>query len=157
MAGERCIDKAVVKLAAYLSANLPGKLRAVETEQSMTVNSLTDPVEVLDHRAPFDNRSPLVECFDESWDFVDQNNKLVSVDCTIALSYLGDANLANGERFMRRYSTALIDCLLDDPTLGGEVVGALLMDGSSAASRGDSSLTRFIYTQGVDIRLQGGG
>ena len=157
MAGERYIDKAVVKLAAYLSANLPAKLRAVETAQSMTANSLTDPVEVLDHRAPYDNRSPLVECFDESWDFVDLPNKMVSVDCTIALSYLGDANLANGEKFMRRYSTALIECLLADATLGGEVVAAIPTDGSSASARGDSSQTRFIYTQGVDVRLHEGG
>ena len=157
MAGERYIDKAVVKLAAYLSANLPAKLRAVETAQSMSVNSLTDPVDVLDHRAPFDNRSPLVECFDEAWNFVDLKNRMVSVDCTIALSYLGDANLANGERFMRRYATALIDCLLADTTLGGEVVAAIPTDGSSASARGDSSQTRFIYTQGVDVRLHHGG
>lgn len=157
MAGERYMDKAVVKLTAYLSANLPAKLRAVETAQSMATDSLTDPVEVLDHRAPFDNRSPLVEVFDESWEFVDLKNKVVSVDCTVALSYLGDANLSNGEQFMRRYSSALIDCLLDDTTLGGEVAAAIPTDGSSAAARGDSSQTRFIYTQGVDVRLHHGG
>ena len=88
---------------------------------------------------------------------MDLPNKMVSVDCTIALSYLGDANLANGERFMRRYSTALIECLLADATLGGEVVAAIPTDGSSASARGDSSQTRFIYTQGVDVRLHEGG
>ena len=155
MAGERYMDKAVVKLVAHLTANLPGSLRAVEVEQSMAVGSLTDPVDILPHRAPFDNRSPLIEVFDESWDFLDQNNKLASVDVTIALSYLGDANLAGGEQFMRRYSTALIDCLTDDPTLSGAVVAVRLVDGSSAAAHGDSSRTRFIYTQGVDVRLQG--
>ena len=66
MAGERFIQKAVLKLSAYINSNLPTQLRAVETAQSLTTDSLTDPIAVVQYRAPFDNRSPLVEVFDES-------------------------------------------------------------------------------------------
>lgn len=158
MAGERYVQKAVLKLSAYINSNLPAQLRAVETAQSLTTDSLTDPIAVVQYRAPFDNRSPLVEVFDESWEFIDHINKLVSVDCTIALSYVGDASIENGEIFMRRYITALLDTLMGDTTLGSTVVAAIPTDGSSAITRGDNATTRHVYTQGVDVHVfQGGG
>ena len=101
MANEKHIDQAVVKLAAYLDSNLPAKLRAVESAQSLSTNALTDPVDVLAHRAPFDNRSPLVEVFDEGWTFEQQRMNLLAVDCTVSISFVSDANLAGAEQFMR--------------------------------------------------------
>ena len=158
MAGEKYIDKAVLKLATFINTNLPAKLREVETAQSLTTDSLTDPVAVVQHRAPFDNRSPLIEVFDEGWDFIDHINKLISVDCTIALSYVGDASVQNGEIFMRRYMTAVLDTLMADTTLGSTVVAAIPTDGSSAVTRGDNATTRHVFTQGVDVHVfQGGG
>ena len=156
MAGEQYTDLAVLKLAEYVDANLPAKLRAVETAQGLTADSLTDPVEVIKHRVPFDNRSPLVEVYDDGWDFVDQNNRLLAVDCTVTVSFMGDADIGAGEAFMRRYMTALINTLTADPTLGGSVVSAILTDGSPAISRGDSAATRYVYAQGVEVHVYEG-
>tara|TARA_R100000655_G_scaffold90307_1_gene130845 strand:+ start:321 stop:794 length:474 start_codon:yes stop_codon:yes gene_type:complete len=156
MAGEKHIDLAVVKLQAFLNSNLPAKLRAVESAQSLSSNALTDPVEVIAYRAPFDNRSPLVEVFDQGWDFVHQRENLIAVDCTVALNFISDANLAGAEQFMRRYVTALIDTLQSDTTLGSSVVTTILRDGSSDVARGSDSTTRYVYTQGVEIHVHAG-
>jgi len=157
LANEQFIDRAITNLASYISSNLATKLRAVETAQSLTTNSLTDPVAVVKARIPFDNRSPLVEVFDQSWSMLDHINKLQAVNCTVAISHICDANLENGEIFMRRYMTALINVLQTDSTLGGTVTTAILTDGSSAVSRGDTSTTRMIYTQGVSVHVHEGG
>tara|TARA_R100001163_G_scaffold54569_1_gene41889 strand:- start:120 stop:593 length:474 start_codon:yes stop_codon:yes gene_type:complete len=156
MAGERHVDLAVVKLQAFLNSNLPAKLRAVESAQSLSTNALTDPVAVIAHRAPFDNRSPLVEVFDQSWDFVHQRENLIAVDCTVALNFISDANLAGAEQFMRRYVTALIDTIQSDTTLGSSVVTTILRDGSSDVGRGADSTTRYVYTQGVEVHVHAG-
>ena len=153
MSGEQHIDKAVTKLRSYINANIATKLRAVETAQSLTTNSLTDPVEVLDHRAPFDNRSPLIEVFEESWRFVDQRQGLGSVDATIAVKYITDADISAAENFMRRYMSAVIETIRADSTLGNTVVDCLLTDGSSAVGRGDTSTTLLVSTQGVDVHV----
>ena len=153
MAGEQHIDKAVTKLKSYLTSNIAAKLRAVESAQSLTTNSLTDPVAVLDHRAPFDNRSPLIEVFEESWRFVDQRQGLVSVDATIAVKYITDADISAAENFMRRYMSAVIEVIRGDSTLGNTVVDCLLTDGSSAVGRGDTSTTLLVSTQGVDVHV----
>ena len=153
MSGEQHIDKAVTKLRSYINANIATKLRAVETAQSLTTNSLTDPVAVLDHRAPFDNRSPLIEVFEESWRFVDQRQGLVSVDATIAVKYITDADISAAENFMRRYMSAVIETIRADSTLGNTVVDCLLTDGSSAVGRGDTSTTLLVSTQGVDVHV----
>lgn len=155
MPGERYVDKAVEKLAAFIAANLPTQLRAVETAQSLAASSLEDPVAVLNHRAPFDNRSPLVEVFEERWDFVDLNNKILAADLTVAFTFIGGPDLGEGEKTLRRYATALIDCITANPTLGGEVIVAMLTDGSSAVGRGDNSSTKFVFTQGVEVHVKG--
>ena len=153
MAGEQHIDKAVTKLKAHIASGIAAQLRAVESAQSLSTNSLTDPVAVLDHRAPFDNRSPLIEVFEESWRFIDQRQGLVSVDATIAVKYVTDADLSSAETFMRRYMSAVIETIRDDPTLGSTVVECLLTDGSSAVGRGDTSTTLLVSTQGVDVHV----
>ena len=150
---ERFIDKAVEQTATYLTDNLPAKLRAVETELGLTADSLTDPVAVVSHRVPFDNRSPLLEVFEEGWSWTAQANRMMAVDLTVAISDVSDADIGAGEVFMRRYITALIDTFHADQTLGGTVTAAILTDGSSAVARGDSSASRFVYTQGVEVRV----
>lgn len=156
MAGEKHIDLAVVSLRDFLNSNIATYLRAVETAQSMTTDDLTDPVGVISHRAPFDNRSPLVEVFDEGWSFVNARQRLIAVDCTIAVSYISDANLSGAEQFMRRYVTAVIDTIRSDSTLSSKVIAAIPTDGSSAMARGDTSTTRYIYTQGVEVHVYQG-
>ena len=156
MAGEKHIDLAVVSLRDFINTNIATYLRAVETAQSMTTDDLTDPVEVISHRAPFDNRSPLVEVFDEGWSFVNARQRLIAVDCTVAVSYISDANLSGAEQFMRRYVTAVIDTIRSDSTLSSKVIAAIPTDGSSAMARGDTSTTRYLYTQGVEVHVYQG-
>ena len=156
MANERYIDAAITHLRDFINTNLPAQLRAVETEQGLTASSLTDPEDVLKHRAPFDNRSPLVEIFEESWAFIDIRNKLISTDCTVALHHMGDADLEAGEIFGRRYMTAIIQCVLSDTTLGGKVVTIIPTDGASVVGRGDNATTRRVYTQGFDVHTYEG-
>ena len=157
MAGEKYVDKAVVKLASFIDTNLPAKLRTLESDQSLTADSVTDPVEVLTYRAPFDNRSPLIEVFDVGWRFLDYINRIVSVNCTVAITYFSDADLSAGEQRMRRYVTALLDCVLADTTLGATVIAAIPTDGSSAVAHGDNATTHHVYTHGFDIHVFQGG
>jgi len=156
VAGEKHIDLAVTSLRNYLNSNLATYLRAVESAQSLSTNALTDPVEVLSHRAPFDNRSPLVEVFDEGWSFINERQRLIVVDCTVSVCFISDANLSNAEQFMRRYITAVIDTIRVDSTLSSKVIAAIPTDGSSAMARGDTSTTRYIYTQGVEVHVYQG-
>ena len=157
MAGERFVELAVAKLTAWLNSNFSTHLGQLETDQGLGTESIPRPKAVTAFRAPFDNRSPLMEVFDEGWEFIDYPNKLLAVDCTVAMTFFGDANLANGELFMRRYVTALIDTILYDSTLNNTVVMAIPTDGSSAVSRGDNAQTRHVYTQGVTVHVFHGG
>lgn len=153
MAGEKYIDRAVTQLAARITAQLPTYLRNVETDQGLAVDSLTDPVGVGKARLPFDARSPFVEVFDERWDYESFSNRIMVVDCTVAIHYVGDADIEATEIFMRRYMTALLRMIEADATLGGTVEAAIPTDGQSAVARGPDSATHYVYAQGVEVRL----
>ena len=153
MAGEKYADRAIAELAAWLTAQLPAQLRQVETDQGLTPSSLTDPVAVVKARVPSDNRSPLIEVFEESWDYIDFRQRLLSVDCSIVCSFTHDADISAGELFVRRYLTALLRTLEQDATFGGKVEACIPRDGSSAMIQGAQSETREVFAQGVEIRL----
>jgi hypothetical protein len=146
MAGERFVDLAVVKLAAYVRANLPAKLRAVETAQGLTTNSLIDPVEYVEANVPTDTRNPLVEVFDTLAQVEDAHADKWMVACTVALSFTGDADLVANERTMRRYATALKDCIRASRTLGGTVKRCDIGDYSSEVVRGPNAAIRYVFT-----------
>lgn len=149
MAGEKYADKAVVALAAYVRANLPAQLRAVETAQSLTTNSLEDPVEVVERRAPADNRSVLVEVFDQGGEWADYRSRIWATDCTIAIGYTGDADAEAGDEYMRRYASAVISLLAGNETLGSTVIEAVLTDYGDASGHIDASAIRHTRTFGV--------
>lgn len=152
--GTKFADRAVEALGDYINSNIAAQLRIVETDQSMTASSLTDPVEVVKARLPFDNRSPLLQVYDEGWqELAAPRNHVMVVDCTIVLGYVGDANLYNAERFCRRYMTAVRQTIMADATLGGNVAAAVITGGDSAAAIGDDSTTRIIYTMSVDVHV----
>lgn len=154
MAGERYIDRAVSSLAAYLAATVPAALRAIETEQGLSANTLRNPVAYTTARVPNDLRTPLVKVYDEGGEFVSQRNRLLSVDCSIEVSLTGDANSETLEANMRRYATAIIDAVTASPTLAGRVEMALLQDYGAGVTRGDQSSTRIVFVQGVTIHVQ---
>ncbi len=149
MANEAYIDLAVEKLHAYFSNNINTALRAVELEQSLTPYSLPDP-HVIKHRAPFDNRSPLVQIYENTWRQKAASEKLWEVDCTILLSYASGPDLDAGEKLVRRYVTAMTRVLLNS-TLGDNVTMARIKDAEADASIGDKSQTRMLRAFGVDV------
>lgn len=154
MAGERWTQKAVKSLRDYLAANYATQLRAVETAQGLAANSIPDPVEYIAAKVPKDNRVPLVQCYETRWSWTraaGQRNLLLTVDCEIVLTYASDADLGAGELMLRRYQTALLDCLKADPKLANTVVQCAIADGDSEAIAGDASSTRMLFAQGVVI------
>ena len=117
------------------------------------LGSLADPVAVMPFRAPFDHRSPVIECYDEGWSFVDQRNGLVEIDCTISLVIATGADMAAGESSARRYMTAIIDVIRKNTKLDGVAVETILAEGSSAIAPGDRSNVRYVYSQGAEVRI----
>lgn len=155
MANEQRIDKAVANLVAWYQTYFAAQLRLVEVAQSLDAGSLPDPEEIIGANVPFDNRSPLVCIYEEHWQDVDVRNGVLAVECTIAVSYSSDADLAVGKTLMRRYMTAIANTIKTSGTLGGTVARAILTDGSSDAFRGgDTSQTRHVFGQGVNIHVQ---
>jgi hypothetical protein len=153
MAGEKYTQRAVAKLAGYIRSNLPTYLRAVETDQSLTASSITDPVEVLEADAPHDSRSPLIQVYADRWSYEDYQYKLVLVSCTVAVGITGDADTDTLTTFVDRYITALLDCLIASSTLGSTVLVATLGDSERATARGDESISRQVFVQDVEVLL----
>lgn len=154
MANERFTQKAVAALAAYFSANLAGRLRAIESEQSLANGAIPDPT-VVAARVPFDNRLPLLEIYETAWaPHGPPREKVWNVECELVLSYGSDADIEAGEQMLRRYETAILKTLEHgDWTLGGTVPTAYPTDGASGVVHGDQSTTRMIFTQGVIVRV----
>jgi hypothetical protein len=157
MAGERYTDKAVKSIAEYLAATIPAQLDTIETEQGLTAGSMEDPVAYVTARVPRDNRSPLVEVFEVAWDFVNQRERLMAVDCSIAFSFACDADLEAGYAKLRRYETAILKVLEASPSLSSRVVAALPTDGAAGTTRGDDSSTRLVFVQGVLVHVHDQG
>lgn len=153
MAGERYVERAVARLASYIESNLATELRAIETAQGLASGAIRDPVAYVPGRVPNDNR-PIVEVYETSWNHLDHAQQLMSVSCEVLVTHLGDADVLAGQLTLRRYATALADIIHDDPTLGGTVAVAILLDGESDMVRGDASATRHILVQGVEIHVQ---
>ena len=153
MSGERYAERAVKALKDYVTSNLAAYLRAVETAQGLDEDSLTDPVAYLDYAAPDDYRSPMVMVWTDGGEVEDWQHQIESYDCTVALLYSGDANIGAGQIKMRRYLTALLQCLRADRTLGGNVQAAIDEDRELNVSTGKNSVTWHELTVGVTVRL----
>jgi hypothetical protein len=153
MANERYAEKAVVSPAAYLRANLAAQLDAIETEQALTSGVLVDPVEFLEANAPDDNRSPIVEVFVASGSPEHERERLYSFGCGVALSYSSDADIAAGERMLRRYYTGVLKTLQASSTLGGTVQHAQAGAVDFLAERGSDATTRHTFVLDVEVRV----
>jgi hypothetical protein len=149
----RFVRKAVEELASYIRTNLPTYLRATETAEGLAASSLEDPVEVLEANAPHLNTSPMVQVWAERWEFTDHSEMLLAVDCTVAINITGSEGLAALTARVDRYVTALLLCLTASRSLDNAVVQALPTDGERATVRGDDSVIRQVFAQGVAILL----
>lgn len=152
----RYIQKAVDSLHATINAGIATQLRAVETSESLTTNALTDPVDVVKARLPMDNRTPLIQVFEETWSHdtkAGQRHSIITTFCNVVLTTLStDVDLEAAELFMRRYVTAMIETIAADPTLGGSAMSAIITGGDSAAAVGDQSASRLAHVLEVEVR-----
>lgn len=148
----RFAQRAVEALHAAFESGLVAQLRAVETAQGLESGELTNPRRIALAQLVNDNASPLVQIFDEGGTWVSQRQDVMAIDCTVAVSWTSGTDLEEGELFGRRYLTALVQVIEEDPSLGGEVVAALLKDYDRSIF-GDQSSTRHVRALGVEVRI----
>ncbi len=156
MSGEKYADRAVAALLAYVEAGLPTALRAVETAQSLTTNTITNPVDYVPARVPADTRSPLVEIWAKSGGRLPEDecgrNNIFGYDCTIRLACNSDANTETGPKRIRQYMTALLDLIDADNTLSAatRIVHTIDTVQNFEAEQLDASM-RYALELGVDV------
>lgn len=156
----RYADHAVTALHAVLaSSQLTDWLRRVEVDEGLVVGSLTDPVAVEAAELPMDNRSPLVQVFDDDGDMVAQEEGVYAVTCLVRLSWISDTNVPAAEVWGRKYLTAITDCIRSNPLLRSptaadapQVIGALIT-GHDRGVFGDESETRHHRQVPVQVRV----
>ena len=152
----RYIQKAVDSLHTTIDDGIAAQLRAVETSESLSAGALTDPQDVVKARLPMDNRSPLVQVFEETWAHdiaAGQRHDIITTFCNVVITTLSpDVDLEVAELFMRRYVTAMIETIATDPTLGGSAMSAVVTGGASAAIVGDNSASRLAHVLEVEVR-----
>lgn len=148
------VEQAVERLAAYLEAEVPGQLRIVESETGMDANALEDPLAFVRARIEWDNRVPLVGVFCSGFDPGDMRQDIWDVECTVALVTRGGPDIVTGTLHHQRYITAVIRALMASPSLGGNVVSAVIVRGSTGDVFGDQAATRFVYLIPVAVRVR---
>tara|TARA_Y100001938_G_scaffold148335_2_gene231710 strand:- start:97 stop:576 length:480 start_codon:yes stop_codon:yes gene_type:complete len=152
----RYVQKAVDSLHTTINGGIATQLRAVETSEGLTSGALTDPEAVVKARMPLDNRTPLIQVFDESWAHdaeAGQRHDMITTFCNVVLTtFSQDTDLEAAELFMRRYITAMIETIATDPTLGGAAMSAVVTGGDSAAVIGDKSASRLAHVLEVEVR-----
>lgn len=154
---EAAVD-AMVKVLA--STQLTASLRAVEADRGQAPRSLPDPVAVVDAFLPNDNRSPLIQVYQDDGEMVDQREGLYAANLVVALSYSGDTDMVANERLMRRYLSAIINTIRANPLLRYPTVGdapqviAALIGPNNRVVFGDDSATRNHKGLAVQVRVQ---
>jgi hypothetical protein len=151
----RWIDRAVNATAEFLETNYPAALRALELREGLVPNSLQDPEAYVRRAAPFDARAPLVEVYDDGWEFLDQGhvNTMCAVGVWVYVSYLGDADVEAGNAMVNKYITALLDLVQARFDLDGAVASAIMRGGRSEAANGDNERTRHSKGQLLEIHV----
>lgn len=146
------LDLAVEAVAAELAAELTSAINTIEASTSLTI---TDPVAVVRARVPYDGRSPLVLVYDEGSRVeggAAQRNGLHVVDVTVAVSYLGTADVEASERIARLYIEAIRNIIVANPTFDGQVISAVITDTEAEAALGPESRIHHMRTLGVEVR-----
>jgi len=160
MAGEQFADLAITSLLSYYESNFATQLRAVETAQSLAVNSLDNPYNYVPGKASEDPQPLLLQVFvDGSGDTLPEatgTDKIVTYPCTLHLEYVGDADIEAGQLRMRRYMTALVNTLYGSRTLGGKVVSAIDAGQVFYAEKMGSAQTRHSIELQVDVTVHEG-
>ena len=152
MANERYIEHAVKALAEFVEANYQAALTAIEVEQSLDADAIKPPHAYVAAEVPDDNRSPLVEIYADGWGYADQRNGILVVDCKVIVSFVSDCQIVAGERDLRRYVTAILKPIQENPTLAGEVIQCEILEGvTDATNRTDDSTTRFVAEQNIGV------
>lgn len=154
-------EAAIAALVNVLaSSQFTDALRALEVDRGLAPRSLPDPVAVVDAFLPNDNRSPLIQVYQDDGDMLDQKEGLYASQAVVAVSYSGDTDMVANERLMRRYLSALMNTvranpLLRYPTLADapQVVAALLGPNNRVIF-GDDSATRNHKGLAVQVRVQ---
>lgn len=152
------VDRAVSALAEKLRNDLVAGLRAYETILGESPGYLPDPesgLGVLEERIDNDQRSPGIQVYDEDWEWEDQRNRLMNVECTIRVSILTpfDAQDEGGKK-ARRYMTVITRLIQQDPTLGQRGISAYILDGEAAAFREeDRGFIRHARGMGVKVQV----
>lgn len=137
---------AVDALASSLSASLPSTLTAIDS-------SLEAPVAYSKAFLTADNRSPLIQIYDEDTGPVDagQRHAMALVNCSVAITYNGRVNLETNELKMRRYIEGIRRVIMADPSLGGLVVQAEWTEAVRDFPIDYDSQTRHVRVLGVSV------
>lgn len=118
----RYIEKALDALHAAINANLATQLAAVETDNGLGAGDIPTPTDIVKGEVRFDMRPRLVQVYWTDGGLPEQQqkvHKLVKVDLEVAVAILAEPDdLSGGEVLLTRYVTAIIDCVLQDPSLG---------------------------------------
>lgn len=153
---ESYVALAVDSMAAHHVTNLETELRQVETDNSLTANALTDPEAYVKYRAPFDNRSPIIQIYDEGGGPAEgdgsQRTGIFSFRILVVLLYAGEGDFEINEVFVRRYATAMLRTVLKDITLGGTVIHSILMASGHRRDVADNT-TIYKYGTGWDVEV----
>ena len=118
----RHASKAVEQLRLFLSINLPAFITTTATEEGATM----PPPDIYRGAVHPQSVEPLaleVEC--ESDEADDLHNEYWNHDCIVHLVLRGlDADAVESQKQIRRYVTALKQCIQSDPSLSNTVVSA---------------------------------
>lgn len=138
---------AVDALASHLESELPGKLPAGNDEPQAYVKAFV----------PSDGRFPLIQVYDEScepYEDSGQRHSFAVVDCTVAVTWTGGTDQAANELVMRRYVQAIREAIMEDTTLGAQVVQAEWTDADRDFPIEDNSASRHTRALGVAVLVQ---
>lgn len=157
MSGEAFIDKAVTSLADFIRDNLPAQLRVVETAKGYDANTIEDPREVVGAFIPTLTSSPHVQVYDVGASPEGPDRlKVWHVDCSIIVSFAGDADIEAGEMRAREYMTALVNLIRDAGayTLGDTVPSVWPTGVDPQFTLKDDSQIRHLFAMGVTVAIQ---
>lgn len=160
--GLRDVEKAVEALHSYVATNLQTYLTEIETERGLDAGDLAPPVAYLKHMDTKDLRSPLVLIYERnirpaSPSSSAQRQQLYVVGCNLVWSYYGGIDLDANELRMRRYIGATIRTIDADPTLSGQAIQTLFVDGDARRIEGPQKTTRHLYGIRLDVWVDGYG
>jgi len=126
----RYSSTAINALYTALNSGIAAKLTTVETENSLAAGALPSPIAVLKRYAPYEQRYPRIEIFEENADpdggSGGQRCGQWRIGCKAVFTYKSDADLDTHEVRFRLYVEALIRVLLGDDTLGGLVISTIV-------------------------------